>query len=424
MMNFSEYSPSKLKGSAETLWIDGYKLEYLAFSQPGNESKTPVMFLGGAFQSFSSFRGEIEALIDHCPVILLDLPSQGSNDQLAPELDMENYADLIAAFVLQKSVNKIQLMGVSYGSVMAGLFAAKYPRMIQRLLVSGITYFRRKSLISLLEDSLALLDKGDMEAFAATAVCNLINHNQMEKTGISPTYRRLLHRQIARLSDNERQRYAQNTRRLLRAKEVHSFPTCETLIATGEYDNFTLPQENAAVARQCSNAKLAIIKNADHLAQFEQKDTALALIKNFFLSQSLANIAGIDLYQPKDYSQSDKRLQPRFEPLEQPYNLVDNETGKTHTVKIKDINFSGCRIEQISADMSINELSRSLFLDIPETHNQYHIRILSRDRKELRCIIIQRDMRSADSLINYLNEHFLLLREHAPTVEQVAGKLA
>lgn len=424
MMNFSEYSPSTLKGPANVLWVDGYKLEFLAFSTAENEHKTPVVLLGGAFQSFSSFKGEIEALLPSCPVILLDLPSQGSNDQLAPELEMENYADLIAAFLLRKRIACIQLMGVSYGSVMSGLFAAKYPNMITRLLVSGITYFRRNSLITLLKDSLSLLEQGEMEAFASTAVCNLINHNRTNKTQISATHRRLLHRQIARLTDNERQRYAQNTRRLLRAKEIHVFPVCETLIATGEFDNFTLPQENAAVARRCSNAKLAIIKNADHLAQFEQKDTTLSLVRSFFLGENLEDVQGIELYQPKDYQQKDMRLQPRFEPLEQPYSLYDKATGKTHTVKIKNINFSGCKMELISLDMSLNEKCEQLYLDIPETNSHYHIRILSRDKKDMRCIIIQRDMKSADNLIDYLNQHFLLIREDSPSVEELAGRLA
>ena len=272
-MQFANYSPAALKQAPNIQMIGDYKVEFVAYESEGNMDKAPVMFLGGAFQSFSSFRNEVEQMLEHCPVILADFPSQGGNDQLAPELDMEDFADLIAGFLTSQGVSKVQLMGVSYGSAMATLFASAYPQMIDRLLISGITCFRRESLITLLEDSLKLLDSGDMDAFATTAVCNLINHNRMEDTQIGATYRRLLFRQIARLNDNERQRYAQNTRRLLRFQGFKSFPTCETLIATGEFDNFTLPQENAAVARQCVNGKFAVIRNADHLAQFEQKSS-------------------------------------------------------------------------------------------------------------------------------------------------------
>jgi pimeloyl-ACP methyl ester carboxylesterase len=423
-MQFANYSPAALKQAPNIQMIGDYKVEFVAYESEGNMDKSPVMFLGGAFQSFSSFRNEVEQMLEHCPVILADFPSQGGNDQLAPELDMEDFADLIAGFLTSQGVSKVQLMGVSYGSAMATLFASAYPQMIDRLLISGITCFRRESLITLLEDSLKLLDNGDMDAFATTAVCNLINHNRMEDTQIGATYRRLLFRQIARLNDNERQRYAQNTRRLLRFQGFKSFPTCETLIATGEFDNFTLPQENAAVARQCVNGKFAVIRNADHLAQFEQKSASMEVVCRFMSGQSLEGIQGVDLYDPQAYDFANQRLQARLRPMEQPYSLHDKATGKEHTVRITNINFSGCEIEQINVDMTLNESSDQLWLEIPETGHTYHVRVLGKDKKSLRCLLMQREMKGAEALLNYLQDHLLMVREDQPTVEEVAGQLA
>ncbi|HBS42199.1 MAG TPA: alpha/beta hydrolase [Oceanospirillales bacterium] len=424
-MKFSTYSPAELKKPAQIQKTGDYRIEFQAFSAPENTDKTPVMFLGGAFQSFSSFRTEVEAMIPHCPVILADMPSQGSNSQLAPELEMDDFADLIAGFLTAQGVDKVCLMGVSYGSAMATLFASRYPHMIERLLLSGITCFRRDSLITLLEDSLQLLDSGDMDAFATSAVCSLINHNRIEDTQISSTYRRLLWRQVARLNDNERQRYAQNTRRLLRFRGFESFPECETLIATGEFDNFTLPQENAAVARQCRNARLAIIRNADHLAQFEQKNASMELVSRFMLGLDLHTLPGVELFDPQAYDYANQRLQPRFRPLEQPYRLYDRATGKEHTVRIQDINFTRCALELNTADLSLTEDTRTLFLEIPETGYEYHVRILARDKKHVRCLIMQRDMAAAESLISYLNEHFLLIRDGDDrTAAQFSAQLA
>lgn len=423
-MQFATYSPAALKQTPSIQMVGDYKVEYVAYESQGNMDQVPVMFLGGAFQSFASFRSEVEQILDHCPVILADFPSQGGNDQLAPELDMEDFADLIAGFLTVQGVEKIQLMGVSYGSAMATLFATAYPQMIERLLISGITCFRRESLITLLEDSLTLLDKGDMDAFATTAVCNLINHNRMEDTQIGKTYRRLLFRQIARLNENECQRYAQNTRRLLRFMGFKSYPTCETLIATGEYDNFTLPQENAAVARQCANGKFAVIRKADHLAQFEQKSASMEVVCRFMSGKSLQGIPGVDMYDPQAYDFANQRLQPRLRPMEQPYRLIDKATGKEHTVRIRNINFSGCEIEQINVDMTLTEASDQLWLELPETGHAYHLRIVGKDKKSMRCLVMQRDMKGADALLNYLQDHLLLIREDQPTLEEVAGQLA
>lgn len=394
-----------------------YKVEFLAFSNPANQGKTPVVFLGGAFQNFASFKSEVERVYNTHPVILVDFPSQGSNDQLAPELALEDYAELIELFCQAQQLERMMMLGISYGSAMATLFATAYPARIERLLLSGITCFRRQSLITLLEDSLALLAAGQMNEFAATAVCNLINHNRLSETEVSSTYRRLLFRQISRLNENERARYAQNTQRLLNFQGFKAYPSCPTVIATGEFDNFTLPSENAAVAAQCANATFALIHNADHLSQHERREAAGTLYHHFMCALPLDTIDGISVKNPLHFIELDKRLQGRQRPLEQPYLLVDEETGIQHTVRIHNLNFAGCELEQLKLDLTVHEGSKQLYLELPETGHRYHIRLLERQRKTLRVLIIQRDLKAADALLDYLNTYPLMARQ-TPTNDQ------
>src|SRR5690554_2421132 len=217
------------------------------------------------------------------------------------------------------------LLGISYGSAMAALFAAAHPERVERLLLSGITCFRRDSLITLLEDSLDQLKQGKMEEFATTAVCNLINFSHIDDTEVSPTYRRLLFRQISRLNENEQARYIQNTERLLNFEGFDEFPSCPTLIATGEFDSFTLPSENAAVAMQCEDATFALVHNADHLSQFERKEATSALFHHFMCGESLANIEGTTVHDAATFFEQERRLQSRHRPLEQPYKLIDED---------------------------------------------------------------------------------------------------
>lgn len=421
-MQFSSFSASELRASPKIQMLDRYKVEYQAFSLPENSHKTPVVFLGGAFQSFSSFRSEVELVYTTHPVILADFPSQGSNDQLAPELDLEDYGNLIADFLDINAIDKVIVLGISYGSAMATLFAASHPERIDRLLLSGITCFRRESLITLLEDSLQMMAQGNMQAFATTAVCNLINHNRLQETEVSPTYRKVMYRQIARLNKNEQARYAQNTERLLRFPGFNKFPKCPTLIATGEFDNFTLPSENAAVARQCAAATFAVIHNADHLAQFERKEAASTLFHNYMCGTPIGDVEGVTIYNPLAYDPADQRLQSRQRPLEQPYTLRDKHTGKDHTVRIQNINFAGCELELVHADLSLNESCNELFLSLPETGNDYHVRIMERDKRLLRCLIIQRELKAADTLLTYLKDHLLMVRDNEPP--QSEGQLA
>lgn len=421
-MKFSSYSLNSLKQTPESLFLSmngsQYKAEFQAFSNPENSHKTPVIFLGGAFQSFSSFKYEVELVLSTHPVILVDFPSQGCNDQLVPELGLNDFAELIALFCESLDLPKVMLLGISYGSAMAALFATAYPERVERLLLSGITCFRRDSLITLLEDSLDQLKQGKMEEFATTAVCNLINFSHIDDTEVSPTYRRLLFRQISRLNENEQARYVQNTERLLNFEGFNEFPSCPTLIATGEFDSFTLPSENAAVAMQCADATFALVHNADHLSQFERKEATSALFHHFMCGESLENIEGTKVHDAATFFEQERRLQSRHRPLEQPYKLIDEETGKEHSVRLSNINFAGCEIEQINQDLSINHNSKQLYIELPETGNRYHLRVLKRQRKSLRCLIIQRNLKAADSLNTYLNEYYLLSRDTCNGITQ------
>lgn len=401
-MQFSTFESHSLKQAPSIQMIGRYKLEFQSFSKPENLNKTPVVFLGGAFQSFVSFKTEVELVYQTHPVILLDLPSQGSNDQLVPEFQLKDFSSLLKGFFEVQNIEQVIMVGISYGSAMATLFAAEHTNFVKRLLVSGITCFRRETLVTLLEDSLELLAQGNMKAFAATAVSNLINHNRMQETEVGKTYRRLLYRQVARLNANEQLRYAQNTQRLLDFGGFTSFPQCPTLVATGEFDNFTLPEENAGFAASCADAQFAVIEDADHLSQFERREVTSELFYRFIKDEQIDDIEGARLYSASHYYTQERRLQPRLKLNDDHAVLVDENTGKEYSVRIEDINFSGCQISLNHSDLSISEKSKKLQLKISGMQNQLHIRIMERQQKNLRCILIQRDVKAADELIALL----------------------
>lgn len=401
-MQFSTFESNSLKQAPSIQMIGRYKLEFQAFSKPENLNKAPIVFLGGAFQSFVSFKAEVETVYQTHPVILLDLPSQGSNDQLVPEFELKDFSSLLKGFFEVQNIEQVIMVGISYGSAMASLFAAEFPNFVQRLIVSGITCFRRDTLVTLLEDSLKLLAQGNMKAFATTAVSNLINHNRMQETEIGKTYRRLLYRQVARLNENEQHRYAQNTQRLLNFDGFTSFPKCPTLVATGEFDNFTLPEENAGFATSCSDAQFIIIEDADHLAQFERREVTSEVIYRFIKNETLDGIKGARQHAPSKYYTQERRLQPRLKLNNNQAVLFDESTGREHNVHIKDINFSGCQICLNHTDLSISERSDKLQLKIAGMQHQFHVRIMERQQKNLRCILIQRDAKAADELVDLL----------------------
>ena len=161
-----------------------WRIEYQAYSRPENLGKNPIVFLSGAFQNFRSFRFEVAAMLEHFPVLLVDLPSQGNNLQLAPELDIEGLANLFIEFLDDCRLSSVHLIGVSYGSLVASMAALRHPSRIERLLLSGTTAKGRPALRLMLEESFHLCGEDRLEEFAHGAVSTMINGYHTDRTGM------------------------------------------------------------------------------------------------------------------------------------------------------------------------------------------------------------------------------------------------
>ncbi|MFV9656194.1 alpha/beta fold hydrolase [Pseudomonas sp. NY15366] len=337
----TDYSAALLASPPAVIDIAGWRLHYQAYSTRQRDSRPPVLMLGGAFQSFRSFAAEVDELLAEHPVILLDLPSQGGNLQLAPELGLEQLADLIAAFAEQLQLPPLMPIGLSYGSALAALFAARHPQRCARLLLAGITAFGRPGARRMLEEGLALLAEGRIGEFAQGALSGLLNPLQLQATGISPVFRKALLRQIQRLSPIEVERYRQNSQRLLGFGGFSRHPQCPTLVLAGEHDHFTQPWEHAHFAAACTSADCALIHHADHLAQFEQREACAALYRPFLGERPLPmRSAGSTRLHKEQLLRLEKRCEPRLAPRQR-QALLQHVEGLQWTVELSELGFFG-----------------------------------------------------------------------------------
>lgn len=337
----TDYCAAQLNDAPQVLHLGELRLHYQAYAQRSHDPRPPVLLLGGAFQSFRSFAAEVSELLSEHPVILLDLPSQGSNLQLVPDLSLEQLADLIADFAEELDLPPLMPIGLSYGSALAALFAARHPSRCARVLLAGITAFGRPGARLLLQEGLALLAEGRSEAFAHGALTGLLNPLRLEQTGVAPVFRKALLRQIQRLSAADIERYRQNSQRLLDFQGFQQHPSCPTLVLAGEYDHFTQPWEHAHFAAACVQASCALIHNADHLAQFEQRDACSSLYSPFLRGEALPSRSpGSSLLSNPQLLQLEKRHEPRLPPSQRQARLQHVDGGEW-MVDINELGFFG-----------------------------------------------------------------------------------
>ncbi len=402
------YSRAALKQGVQTAMIDEWRVDYLAFSAPENAHKPPLVVVGGAFQNFTSYKYSVERIYEDFPVVLVDLPSLGNNPQVAPDLGMEDLADLLYEFVQEAGWPRIHAMGLSLGSAIASTYAYKYPQATGKLLVTGIVTRPRKSWRMLVEESVRVLEQGRMDAFSQAVVLYLVNYARLKETGIRSTTRKMFQRQMKRLTDNERERYKINGTRLTTVEELLGYPECDTLVATGEYDSFTLPWENAQFAYGCPNATFCLIENADHLAQLEQREASLEMFSAFLNDRPMGDIKGIRRIPRASIPKMERRRNPRLTPVNPQARLVaespvDSRYRLDIAVDVVDINFFGCRLHAKAASFPVASHARdcTLMLKLPKL--DLELLIFDYDEQGyLRCLFKHGDIKLASSFVAQL----------------------
>ena len=145
----------------------------MAIAQPETMHKTPILIVGGAFQNFNSYKYCVEQLLSAGPVILIDLPSMGANQQItnldtgisAGTLELPDLARMLGEWLDIESLDKVSVMGMSLGSVVASSFAVQRPDLVERMILMGVMQKTRKSWRMLLEESLHLMKEQRMDEF-------------------------------------------------------------------------------------------------------------------------------------------------------------------------------------------------------------------------------------------------------------------
>jgi pimeloyl-ACP methyl ester carboxylesterase len=357
---FDTYTRNSFKEPSRAHWIDGWKIEYVAFGLQETMHLPPVVIIGGAFQNFNSYKYCVEQLLECGPIILVDLPSMGGNQQIsnvetgesAGILELPELSAMLGRWMDEVGLNKVSIMGMSLGSVIASHFADQRPEKIERLVLMGVMQKTRPSWRMLLEESLHLMREDRMEEFGQAVILYLINHARLDRTRMSPTAKRLFFRQMAEFATTERLRYEINCNRLLRLQHVPS-PQCKTMVACGEFDSFTLPFENANFALQCKDMQFALIENADHVPQLQRRKETMNLFATFLQGNDIAQVEGVRVLNREQMQNMERRGEARLQ-LKQSSYLIRHrvQPALQANANVVDINFFGVLIETGSVEMA------------------------------------------------------------------------
>lgn len=410
---FDIYNKNSFKQPARTTWIDGWKIEYMAIADPSTIHKTPIVIVGGAFQNFNSYKYCVEHLFEAGPIILIDLPSMGANQQIrnvdtgesAAVLELPDLSKMLGQWLDIIGIDKVSVMGMSLGSVIASSFASQRPELIDRIVLMGVMQKTRKSWRMLLEESLHLMREDRMEEFGQAVILYLVNHAKLDKTRMSPTAKRLFFRQMAEFTTTERERYEINCNRLLRLSDV-PVAQCKTLVAAGQYDSFTLPHENANFALQCDDMQFALIANADHVPQLQRRKETMSLFAAFLKGESIDELDGIITMNREQMKNMERRGEERIKVLQSHSKLSHRHLDTEVAVQIVDMTYFGVllKLDNLEKLPFVSEHPRDLALHLTDEQGEFKIEclIFETDEQGIRVLFKHGSFDVAERLLKFI----------------------
>ena len=410
---FDIYDKHSFKQPARTTWINGWKVEYMAIAQPETAHLTPIVIVGGAFQNFNSYKYCVEQLFRAGPIILIDMPSMGANQQMinvetgesAGTLELHDLGQMLGDWLDIVGLDKVSVMGMSLGSVVASCLADQRPELIDRMILMGVMQKTRKSWRMLLEESLHLMKEQRMDEFGQAVILYLVNHAKMEQTRMSPTAKRLFYRQMADFTATEQDRYDVNCNRLLRLTNV-PIPQCKVLVACGQYDSFTLPHENANFALQCPNMEFAMIANADHVPQLQRRKETMNLFATFLSDESIQDLDGIIPMTRAQLLTMERRGEARIRVQNPQSHLQYRHSDLKIATHIVDLNFFGVLLDFENAALAAQaaQFERDMALELQDEEGSFSIEclIFESQGQQLRALFKHGSFEVAERLLRYV----------------------
>ena len=417
---FDLYDKQSFKQPARTTWIDGWKIEYMAIARPDTLHRTPMIIIGGAFQNFNSYKYCVEQLFEAGPIILIDLPSMGANQQIsnsltgmsAGALELEDLAALLGQWMDIEQLPKCAILGMSLGSVVASCLAHQRPELVERMVLMGVMQKTRKSWRMLLEESIHLMKEGRMDEFGQAVILYLVNHARLNETRMSPTAKRLFYRQMAEFTATEQDRYDINCNRLLRLTNV-PIPQCKVLVACGQYDSFTLPHENANFALQCPDMQYAQILGADHVPQLQRRKETMKLFATFLRDEPIDQVEGVRAFDREEMKLIERRGEARIAVQEPERFLSHRHSDLKLDVRIVDLNFFGVLLHVDAAQVdTLMQYPRDLALHLENAEGEFKIECLmfEAEHNQVRALFKHGSFEVAERLLNFVQEQTAIMK--------------
>ena len=256
---------------------EGDRFSYMA---AGRKDAPAVLLLHGVGANSMHWRFQYPALAERYRVVAWNAPGYLLSDCLKADVPTcENYADAVNDFLTSLGIDKVYLIGNSFGSLTGQCFAARYPQKVIKAVFTGtiIGEGRRpeEQKKAIVEGRKKQIEAGGY-AFGSGRVSALVGKNTSEE---KLTLMRSVLRATNQRGFMQAINFVINTDSLPLASKL----IMPILLIQGAEDQVATPKENSYVLKPLlPNAKLQELSGVGHLPEFEVPDVFNKTVLDFF----------------------------------------------------------------------------------------------------------------------------------------------
>jgi proline iminopeptidase len=271
----------------------------------------PVCFVlhGGPGGDHTGFKPTMSPLSEYMQLIYIDNRGSGQSDR-GPQstYTLENNIDDLEELRNYLGLDKVVLLGHSYGGMVAQSFAVKYPDSVQ-----GLILITTSPSFEFIEKAMKIVS--EIGTTEQQAMAQLVwdaafeSHEQLSKYyqvmaplyahthNFNPSEEEQLNAKNARSRSNRSyEALNEGFGGFLRNYDVRDhLPSIKvpTLVIGGEYDWITPVSESHEIAKRIPESELVIFKNSSHSVMKDEYDLFHATVRNFVKSKIDGGGAGL-----------------------------------------------------------------------------------------------------------------------------------
>ncbi len=243
-----------------------------------------LVILNGIMMSHKSWEVFLPAFLADMNVLRLDFLDQGLSDKMQSGYTQAIQVDLLKGLLDALSLEKVHLMGISYGGSVALQFAAKHQDRLESLLLFNVAAYTTPWLRDIGRGWNRVAATRDGEMYYHITIPYIYSPQFYQKRQDWMEQRKA--KLVPLFSDPA---FLDAMIRLTNSAETHdvrqALPTIttKTLIVASEQDYLTPLHEQKAIAETMPNADLVVFPSCGHASMYEKPRLFVTTVKGFVL---------------------------------------------------------------------------------------------------------------------------------------------